>query len=141
MMASFKKAIPSIPDRLSPKDPAIAWVARNSSKPGRETAEEAFVVHATPEWSRRHLNNTREQIGDLLLEAFYRLAGERQKPTVLMGHRWLYARVEKALGNPCVWRPEICLGACGDWCLGPRVESAFESGVAMADQLVNTGKM
>ncbi|MFA9476337.1 MAG: NAD(P)/FAD-dependent oxidoreductase [Filomicrobium sp.] len=140
MMLAFEQAVPSIPDRLLPDDPVIAWVGRNSSKPGRMTAPETFVVHATPEWSRRHLNHTREESGDLLLEAFYELTGERQKPTALMGHRWRYALVEEALGQSCVWRDDVRLGACGDWCLGPRVESAFESGVAMAEQIINAGK-
>ena len=140
MMASFESATIGVPDRLSPDDPVVMWLARNSSKPGRASAPETFVVHATPEWSRRYLNHTPEEIGDLLLEAFYRLTGERQKPTILMGHRWRYALVEDALRQPCVWRDDVRLGACGDWCLGPRVESAFESGVAMAGQLINAGK-
>lgn len=140
MMASFQRPVPSIPDLLLPEDAVIAWIARNSSKPGREKSGEAFVVHATPEWSRLYLSHDLEQIGDLLLEAFYQFAGDRQKPNVLMGHRWLYARVKNALGDSCVWRPEVGLGACGDWCLGPRVENAFESGLAMADQILNAGK-
>jgi predicted NAD/FAD-dependent oxidoreductase len=31
---------------------------------------------------------------------------------------------------------EIAAGACGDWCIAPRVEAAFESGRALAHSLL-----
>ncbi|MGF2507850.1 NAD(P)/FAD-dependent oxidoreductase, partial [Ralstonia pseudosolanacearum] len=38
-------------------------------------------------------------------------------------------------GTPCLWDAASRLGACGDWCEGPRVEAAFLSGVALAAKI------
>jgi predicted NAD/FAD-dependent oxidoreductase len=40
--------------------------------------------------------------------------------------------VEQAAGAPFLWDAQARIGACGDWCLGPRVEAAFDSGEALA---------
>ena len=52
--------------------PALSWVARNNSKPGRPESE-AWVVHAGPEWTGTHSSLSREAAADALereLEAF-----------------------------------------------------------------------
>ncbi|MEQ8825363.1 MAG: FAD-dependent oxidoreductase [Filomicrobium sp.] len=140
MMAAFAEPIAGIPDRLSPNDPVIAWLARNSSKPSRPQAQETFVVHATADWSRRHLDKDHDDIAQMLLERFHKLSGVQPEPTLLMGHRWKYALVSNPMGKPYIWKSAIGLGACGDWCLGPRIEDAFLSGREMAEQIISTGK-
>jgi predicted NAD/FAD-dependent oxidoreductase len=54
----------------------------------------------------------------------------------LQAHRWRHALVEQPLGLPCLVDEEIAAGACGDWCIAPRVEAAFESGRALAHSLL-----
>jgi renalase len=44
--------------------------------------------------------------------------------------------VETALGEPCLYDPAQRLGAAGDWCLGPRIEAAFDSGRALGERIV-----
>jgi len=51
------------PARLKPDDPVIAWIARDSDKPGRPQGRETFVVHAAPDWSRAHLERRPEEAG------------------------------------------------------------------------------
>jgi len=53
-------------------------------------------------------------------------------------HRCRYALVEETAGVAFLWDDEIRLGACGDWCLGPRVEAAFDSGEALAEAIQQT---
>jgi renalase len=55
-----------------------------------------------------------------------------------VAHRWRYALVENPAGDACLWDAAACVGACGDWCLGPRVESAFDSGEALARNVLST---
>jgi predicted NAD/FAD-dependent oxidoreductase len=55
----------------------------------------------------------------------------------LQAHRWRYAFVEQALGLPCLVDEETAAGACGDWCIAPRVEAAFESGRALAQAVLS----
>jgi hypothetical protein len=33
-------------------------------------------------------------------------------------------------GHNCRWNHTARIGLCGDWCLGARVEAAYDSGVA-----------
>ena len=57
-------------------------------------------------------------------------------PVHAQAHRWRHAFVEQPLGLPCLVDEEIAAGACGDWCIAPRVEAAFESGRALAHSLL-----
>lgn len=131
LMAAFdgRVALPDV-NRL-PGGP-IAWAARDSAKPGRDAASECWVVQAGAEWSRAHLELRPQEIAPLLLAALGALAGGTLPPVLhLAAHRWRYARVETPLGAPCLWDPHLGIGAAGDWCIGPRAESAAESGVAL----------
>jgi predicted NAD/FAD-dependent oxidoreductase len=40
--------------------------------------------------------------------------------------------VETPLGQEYLWDRSARIGVCGDWCLGARVEAAYDSGVALA---------
>ena len=50
-------------------------------------------------------------------------------------HRWRYARVERASEIEFLIDRGKGLAACGDWCLGNRVEDAFLSGLALGGKL------
>jgi hypothetical protein len=114
----------------------LSWICRNTSKPGR-TGEEAWVVHASPDWSREHLEDDEVAICEAMREAFAEATGvERPAPAFIAAHRWRYARVATPLGTPCLFDDELRIGACGDWCLGTNVEAAFRSGQAMAETIL-----
>ena len=116
-------------------DGPIALVAREATKPGR-AAGNTLVVHATPEWSRAHLEESREAVQAALIAALEGRLGRPIRPIYASVHRWRYAMVETALGQPCLYDPVQRLGAAGDWCLGPRIEAAFDSGQALADRII-----
>lgn len=122
----------SAPDTLSKGDP-IDWAARNSAKPGRSGGE-AWTIHATPEWSRRHLESDTTSVTASLLRALEERIGTLPPPVYATAHRWRYARSGKA-GIGAYTRPAIGLAACGDWLLAPRVESAWLSGRQAAEAL------
>lgn len=58
------------------------------------------------------------------------------RPSYAEAHRWRFAQVETALGRPCQYDPALRLGAAGDWCLGPRIEAAHDSGLALAQAIL-----
>lgn len=110
----------------------LSWMCRNTSKPGR-TGDEAWVIHASPDWSRDHLEDDGSSICELLRRAFTEATGvDGPAPVFMAPHRWRYARVATPLGTPCLFDDELAIGACGDWCLGANIEAAFRSGQAMA---------
>lgn len=120
-------------------DGALAWIARDSSKPGRDRGRETWVVHASPAWSREHLEEEAEAIAARLTAAFAAVTGVTVLPRTIKAHRWRYAQTTQPLGQPYLLDPHRPIGACGDWCLGARIEGAFLSGralgAALADRL------
>ena len=135
-MVSFSSALPLDFDGAFVRDSPLAWVARNSSKPGRPDGE-AWLLHASPDWSQDHLELERELAARLLLEAFRAAVGAHDHDVAAVsGHRWRYALPTNPLAEPCLYDEVLGVGACGDWCGGPRVEGAFLSGCALADRML-----
>jgi len=113
----------------------LGWLARNSSKPRRGDAE-AWVLHATPDWSRAHLDDPPEHVGSTLTRAFFEARGEgRVVPALTLSHRWRYALPTSPDTAGSLGKKKLRLAVCGDWCRGARVEDAFLSGLAAADRL------
>jgi len=116
----------------------LTWAACDSSKPGRHAGPQAWVVHASPQWSREHLEADALDAARLLLNAFAQAIGQVVPRTMhLEAHRWRHAYVEQPLGLPCLIDEEIAAGACGDWCIAPRVEAAYESGRSLAHSVLS----
>lgn len=130
VMAAFDGPVPSATDVLRESGP-IGWAARNSAKPGR-SGPESWVIQASPDWSRTHLEHTPEAVQASLMTVFEAQIGARLPVAIaLSAHRWRYAR-SGAAGQPCLWNPARRIGVCGDWLIGPRVEAAWLSGRALA---------
>ena len=109
----------------------VAWLARESSKPGR-TPTERWTVQASAEWSREHLQDDPARIEAKMLKAFTEVTGIYAAPAHTAVHRWRHARTIKPLGQTHLWDAHTGIGACGDWCIGHRVEDAFLSGLELA---------
>ena len=109
----------------------IAWLARESSKPGREPVER-WTVQASASWSREHFADEPLRVLAKLQKAFSEVTGIRAEPAHAVTHRWAYAKTEKPLGKSHLWDARSRIGACGDWCLGHRVENGFVSGLELA---------
>lgn len=109
----------------------IAWLARESSKPGRSLIER-WTVQASDVWSSEHLDDTPERIQGKLHRAFVDITGIHAEPSHIAVKRWRHAKTLKALGQTHLWDPANGIGLCGDWCLGHRVEDAFVSGLSLA---------
>jgi hypothetical protein len=118
------------------KDRPLSWIARNASKPGRPD-HEAWILHGSPEWSRRHLELARAEAATTLVDCFRDATGASQsEPDLLLTHRWRFALPLEALPEACLFDSKLQVAACGDWCGGPRVEGAFLSGFAAAEKFL-----
>ena len=109
----------------------IAWMARESSKPGRHVIER-WTIQASPSWSTEHLNDDPLRVSAKLLKAFAEVTGIRAEPAHTELRRWNNAKTMQPLGASHLWDANAALGACGDWCQGHRVEDAFLSGLELA---------
>jgi len=132
-MLAFDAPLMGVPDVLRDRG-AVDWAARNSAKPGR-TGPEAWVVHATPDWSAAHLEEDAATVLPQLMAAFAAAAGiALPAPIVATAHRWRYAR-SGTLGCDALWNGALGIGLGGDWLTGPRVEAAWLSGRRLAEAM------
>lgn len=114
---------------------ALAWVARNGSKPDRPNGE-AWVLHGSRDWSKNHIEEPPEAVGQSLLEALKEALGQELPEVVhLSAHRWRYAQARSALRVGSLWDSNTRVGLCGDWCNGSRVEGAYLSGLNLAENV------
>lgn len=121
-------------------DPALFWVANNSSKPGRTSSGQAekgtwWVLHANPEWTERNVNASPDQVKSELIAAFRELTGTEVEVTEAISHRWLYARSEGGANPGHLWFAGQGIGVAGDWLSGGRVEGAFDSACSLVAAL------
>ncbi|UTW09136.1 NAD(P)/FAD-dependent oxidoreductase [Pseudomonas benzenivorans] len=118
-------------------DSPLDWLARNRSKPGRETTLDTWVLHASSSWSKQHLDLAKEDVVEHLLGAFAEMIGcTVPAPSFSLAHRWLYARPGNAHQWGALADADLGLYACGDWCLSGRVEGAWLSGQEAARKLL-----
>ncbi|MTI43490.1 hypothetical protein JM93_01923 [Roseibium hamelinense] len=137
VMAGFNIALELEYDLYADALADVAWIAVNGSKPGRPVQGTSLVLHASPEWSRTHLELEPDQIAPLVLAQAEKQIGLRlPPPDYLTAHRWRYAKTRVPAGKPFLASGDLPLLLCGDWCLGARVEYAFESGIAAADAVI-----
>ena len=116
---------------------ALSWIACNSSKPGRSAMPESWVLHASPEWSEANLEGQPDAVVAELLAEFWDAVGVAEQQTIhAAAHRWRYALPTDPINARYLFDADLRIGACGDWCGGPRVEGAFLSGSAMAGRLL-----
>ena len=119
-------------------DHPLAWIAQDSSKPGRAGVFTTWVAQAGAEWSERHLEETPEVIAALTLPMLAEVIGVAPQSAVYASaHRWRYARTIAPLGTPFLSSNDATLYVGGDWCLGARVEAAWLSGTAIAQAIID----
>jgi len=138
-MLTFDTHLTDVPDLMRGQEGnMLSLIARNGSKPGR--TGETFVMHATPHWSRTHIEDDRETVKSAMLSAMREQTGLGEilpDPAYFEVHRWLYALVETPLDQSFLGNAQNTLFACGDWCIGARAEAAHQSGLALAQHIIS----
>ncbi len=115
---------------------ALSWVCRNNSKPGRPAAE-AWVLHASPEWSDAHLDDDPRLVQHALARELERLTGVPLPPVLHRdAQRWRFALPASEHETDVFHDRERGLVFAGDAYRGGRIEGAYLSGVAAARCLV-----
>ncbi len=138
VMAAFAGRVPIDGDRHMDIG-IIGSAVHNSAKPGR-SGPEAWVLQASADWSRAHLEGDRKMVERTLLAAFAQHIGTGLPPVLATSvHRWRYAKAaapeRRASECGAFWNGDLRLGAAGDWFLGPRIEAAWLSGHRLAARI------
>ena len=137
VLMGFERRIELAWDGAFVQNSPLAWLARNSSKPGRDKSVDCWVLHASPTWSAAHQEDEPQLVQETLQAEFAQLTGSRLPPTIhFAAHRWLFSATPLSLDQQALFDPQSGLVVCGDWLASGRVEGAFRSGVAAADCLI-----
>lgn len=119
------------------RDDPLAWIALDNSKRDRPRGTALWVAQAGQDFSETHLEQDPPSIANAMLPLLCdRLGVTADRVTHAAAHRWRYARVTQALGQPFLTSADCTLHLGGDWCLGPRVEAAWQSGTAIAHDIL-----
>jgi renalase len=119
-------------------DPTIGWIGFDSTKQLNPT-QPIIIIQSNAEFATTHFDSTdlpaiAQQLCDRAAEVFDLPA--IATPELLQIQRWKYAFALNPINAPVLaattTAPLFCIG---DWCGGNRVESAFLSGLAMAERL------
>lgn len=118
------------------EDPVLSWIAVEASKPGRSDRT-ALTIHSRNDWAEANLERDRGEVQAEMLQSLKQLLGRDFSTASWIDlHRWRYANVERPAGQPFLFDAALGLGACGDWCLGNRVEAAAESARALSELMI-----
>ena len=118
----------------------IGWFANDSTKPLRTASESthSWILQASPKWSIQHLEDAPETIIATMTAELEKLLHISLTPCIekATAHRWRYARVAGKTSHvtPFLFDHVSHLGLCGDYFSSSRIESAFLSGHALANQ-------
>lgn len=137
LLAAFDKPL-DVADRPElGADSQLATACRQAARgPDRATDHDLWVVQASAAYSAAHIEQERDAMMPVLLRLFQDEIGvDVPQPVYGAGHRWRYALVETALGEPYLLSADGTLGVAGDGMLGPRVELAFLSGAHCAQAM------
>ena len=138
----------------------LSWVARDSSKPGRSQRQiesksnscsdnnhlETWVLHATSQWSKRHIEDEKNLVAQEMLKEFTKILQydasikANGMPELALQsyelHCWLYADCEHYLVDGYQLDAQLNIGLCGDWLNGGKVQGAWLSGLKLANELI-----
>lgn len=139
LMAAFP------PDSARPfvqrSDPThdLAWIAQDNAKPGRTDQAVTWVAQAGLPFSHAHLEGNTDDIAAQMLWLLAEVLGvDPQQALYARAHRWRYAQAGAALGQPFLRDDGRTLFVGGDWCLGARAEDAWQSGRAIARDILES---
>ncbi|HET6566314.1 MAG TPA: FAD-dependent oxidoreductase [Xanthomonadales bacterium] len=139
VMAVLEQALLDSHDAAFINHGPLSWISSQSSRPAEDDASaagkpHAWVLHASAEWSRQHLEADPDWVCSELLQAASSLPGAAaNRVKWSKAHRWRYSQAEQPLQQGVLMLPANRLVLAGDWCNGSRVEGAYLSGLAAAE--------
>jgi renalase len=118
--------------------PTLAWIGLDSSKQ-LDPIQPVLVVQSSAAFAEQYFDAPDlAVIGQKLLAAADSVTQPLHAPELIQVHRWGYAFAQNPLLDRFLTADTLApLYFGGDWCGGNRVESAYQSGLALADRILN----
>jgi renalase len=117
--------------------PVLGWIGLDSSKQ-LDPLQPVLVVQSSAGFAAEYFDAPDlDVIGKRLLASAAPFMMGLDTPEILQVHRWGYAFAQNPLPDLFLTaQAQAPLYFCGDWCGGNRVESAFLSGLAVAEKVL-----
>ncbi|GJV21004.1 protoporphyrinogen oxidase [Tanacetum coccineum] len=145
LMLAFENPLSSIPLKgfSFENSEVLSWAICESSKPGRSTSSERWVLRSTEQYAEKIIaqaglqkpsNAALTEIAEELFEEFQRTGFDMSVPFFKKAHRWgsAFPATSIARDEKCLWDGTKKLAICGDFCVSPNVEGAILSGLTAA---------
>lgn len=137
LMLGFDAPMETDFDAALVKEADISWISINSSKPGRRRDPLTWLIHSTNKWAEAHMEDDLSEVTEHLLAETGRITGVNtaSAPHIRI-HRWRYANLPKQNQQAFAIDHDRAIAACGDWFIRGRVEAAFLSADALANEML-----
>ena len=118
--------------------PTLAWIGLDSSKQLNPT-QPVLVIQSSAAFAEQYFDAPDLAIiGQKLIDSIVPLIPTLTAPELVQVHRWGYAFAQNPLSDRFITAQTAApLYFGGDWCGGNRVESAYLSGMAIADRILS----
>lgn len=138
LMLGFSEQLPLEFEAAHITNSDISWIAVNSHKPQRG-ALCTLVVHSSAEYADKNTHTDRDVVISHLCQQATRIIGhDANEAQHKVLHGWRYANNRNRGTHQPFIDTELRLAACGDWCLGGRVEGAFTSAQRLSEALMKS---
>lgn len=151
LMLAFENPLSSIPLKgfSFENSQVLSWAVCDSSKPGRSTSSERWVLRSTEEYAegiigraglQKPSNAALAEIANELFQEFQRTGLDVSIPFFKKAHRWgsAFPATSIARDEKCIWDKRKKVAICGDFCVSPDVEGAISSGLAASSMFSET---
>jgi renalase len=140
LMLGFEKPLYLPFEAAHVQNADISWISKNSCKPGR-APQYSLLIQSSHQWAQDHCDDDKDIILSTLINSASKILkqdlSEADHQTI---HLWRYAFAQqKETPSPLI-DTNSKLAACGDWCTGGRIESAFESASKLANKIIESLK-
>ena len=130
VMISFDKKINQISSYFF-DDKILSWAANENSKKRFKTKENLWTLQSTCKWANKKISKNRDYKNinsQILINKFFELTKNKKiKLNNIINHGWKYSFNSKPFNIRSYWNPSMKIGVCGDWFVGPRLESGWIS--------------
>ncbi len=112
----------------------LSWISHDSSK-RNAAANTILTLHSTAAFARTAFETDRSKVAETMLKELIKIDERYAAPLFQNIHRWKYALASQHLKQAYLQHSDN-LFFCGDWCGGAKLESAFMSGIAVANAVL-----
>jgi renalase len=136
LMLGFQEQLPIHWQAAVVKSSLIGWISINSSKAMRDKGY-SMVVQSTNDWAEDNLETNRDDVQQIMRKELSNILNMELKPNHIALQKWRYAKASNVTDadTDFLIDTNLNLAACGDWCIGGRVEAGFLSAYRLAQHM------